>query len=147
MQRTRACFPFILAAVVLGCRAEPTSPLTGERYVLESIAGVAVPAPYFGGPNDNFRIVADTIALGGSGTGLRRTVYETVTPFERHAVETHFEYSVQATAIVIYFPCPANADCIAGPHLSGTLLAESMNITQSAGTLVPLVYRRLFPLD
>jgi hypothetical protein len=130
-----------------------TGPLNGDVYVLESIAGVKLPAPYFAGPNDNYRVVADTIAIGSSralnpaGKGERRTVYETVNPFERRGSNMAFDYIIANDKITITFPCPPNADCIAGPHLSGTIGDGSIVITQSVGTRQPLVFRRLFPLD
>ena len=147
MRRTHVLIGAIAVSLVLGCRGDVTAPLAGDKYILESIAGVALPAPYFNGPNDPYRIVADTIALQGGGGGLRRTVYEKGTPSDREAVETDFSYTLQGASIAIYFSCPPNADCIAGPHLSGTMTDATLNITNALGGLVPLAYRRRFPPD
>lgn len=134
----------ILTAAVAGC-GNGVAPLTGDIYILQSIAGVPLPAPYVNAP-DGSKIVADSIALDGNGRGTRRTTYDGPSINSRQF--TDLTYVQSGNHVDIYFPCPPNADCIPGPHLSGTITSASLTIDQSTVySLKPLIYARLYPPD
>lgn len=134
---------FIALLLVAGC-SNGTEPLKGDVYVLSSIAGVAVPAPYTKTPSANGLIIADTLAFDDEGFGTRRTYYEGANgPTDRHSSETRFSYVRNGDAVSITFVCPPNADCIPGPHLVGTFTFTSLTIDTSISTRVPLVFSRI----
>ena len=129
---------------LIACDGGPTQPpLHGEIYVLESIAGVSLPAPYAPNPEFSERIVADTFAFVDGESGIRRTKYEG----DAEVLDEEFSYSTSGESISITFGCPINALCIAGPHLTGTRTNASIIITHSVVTRQPLALRRLFPPD
>jgi hypothetical protein len=135
----RVLFGMLLLAA---CHA-PLAPLTGDVYVLRSIAGVPVPAPYPQNPANVDNIITDTIAFLSANIGERRTVYGSRSGVER----TKFTYTRNDSRVEIWFPCPANADCVAGPHIVGNLSSSDFvgDITRTSRG--PLVYTRLIPLE
>ena len=139
----RATSFLILTAALAGC-SNGVGPLRGDIYILQSIAGVSLPAPYVTAPNAT-RIIADSIGLDANGRGNRRTTYDRSSNSREF---TELTYVQSGNHVDIYFPCPPNADCIPGPHLSGTITNTGMTIDQSTVyALKPLVYARLFPPD
>jgi hypothetical protein len=144
VMRIRSIIVLLLGA---GCTGG-TEPLRGDIYVLQSIAGVAVPAPYTKTPSANGRIIADTLAFDIETFGTRRTVYEGANgPADVHSEEIRFSYLRTGDSVSINFVCPPNADCMPGPHLVGTFTATGLTIDTSALTRVPLVFARIMPLD
>ena len=130
----------IALVAVLGCTRDQ-SPLGRDFYALESVAGVALPAPY--APSSyNGLLVADSIAFREDGTGLRHWVYQDENSTARHAIEEDFNWSRDGNSIAITFICPAMALCIVGPHLAGTIDATTLTITDSKVTRQPLIYHR-----
>lgn len=146
----------------LACRAavDPDPFRTGQVFVLQSIAGVALPAPEAMNNACGSLVVADTLVLHDDGTGLRRTVQSVPSydgpvnpdtcepaasaPRERITVDNDFEYALNGTAIEVNYPCDdvsiVPADCIPGPHHSGTLSAQGLTFDVSNTGRAPLVY-------
>ena len=64
--------------VALGCRAavDPDPFSTGQVFLLQSIAGVALPAPESQNTACGSLVIADTLVLYDDGAGLRRTVQD-----------------------------------------------------------------------
>jgi hypothetical protein len=140
--------PFVLTlALACGC-GNGLAPLEGDIYVLRSIAGVSLPAPFVPNPIEGNRLVADTIALAANGTGERRTLQDGGVPGEPSRHRTELTYTRTAHRIDINFVCRDTGDCIGGPHLSGTITNAGITIDQSTVYAVkPFVYTRLFPPD
>src|SRR5687767_4569931 len=128
--KTRA----ILAALAFGAGCHDSlAPLAGDIYVLQSIAGVPLPAPHVENSIEDMRIVADTIALSANGRGVRRTVYSGYpAPHDPTRQEADLTYTRSGGHIEINYVCRDTGDCIAGPHLSGTITDGGMTIDQSA---------------
>ena len=139
----RLCLAVFL---VIGCRSE-TEPVSGRIYVMQSIAGQALPAPYAPNPDFNGLAVADTLALHEDGTGERRFVHEGDTPGSRIAERSDLTWTQSGPQITITLDCPPMALCIAGPHFVGTVASGKLTITQSLVTRQPLVYQYLYPPD
>ena len=140
----------ILLALVVGVAcSESTAPaLTGDIYILGSIAGVSLPAPYTASPSATGRILADTMAFRADGAGTRRTVYEGATgASDVHGQETNFSFTKTGDYVEVWFACPPNADCIPGPHFTGTLTNSTWTVETAVGFRVPMVFNRLFPPD
>lgn len=133
----------LLGILVLVACHSPLAPLTGDVYVLRSIAGVPVPAPYAQNPDYVDDIVADTIAFVSDDAGERRTAYGRKLGIDRDK----FTYTRSGTRVEIWFPCPPNADCVAGPHIVGDRSSSGFVADVSRITRAPLVYSRLYPLD
>jgi hypothetical protein len=142
--RFRVLISLLLAA---GC-SSGTEPLRGEVYVLLSIDGVSVPAPYTKTPSSNGRIIADTLAFDIETRGIRRTLYEGAGgASDRHESEERFSYLRTGDAVSITFACPPNADCVPGPHLVGKFAGTSLTIDTSMLTRVPMVFARVDRLE
>ena len=140
----------LVAVIVLaaGCGSVTDPPLTGDIYVLDSIEGVALPAPYSPNRDAMQRIIADTLALATDGSGTRRTAYEGgPDPTRPRREETAFSYTRSGDHIEIAFACPPTARCIPAPHLAGTITTTGITITTSVVLRYPLVFHRLFPPD
>ena len=149
MKRFSVMFRALVALLIVSaCDNDPLAPLSGDQYVLRSIAGVSLPAPYAPNPDHNERIVADTLAFQSNGSGMRRTVYEgNPDPAARRLEESTFNWIGQGDRVEITFTCPPDALCIQGPHLAGTRSNSEIVITESAISRHPLVFARRFPPD
>jgi hypothetical protein len=138
----------LFALVFAVACSESLAPLTGDIYVLGSIAGVSLPAPYTASPSVNGRIIADTMAFASDGRGTRRTRYEGANgPSDVHSEEATFTYTKTGDHVEVWFACPPNADCIAGPHLTGTLINATWTVETAVAFRVPMIFFRLFPPD
>ena len=149
-----------LAAV--GCRAaaEPDPFGTGRVFVLQSIAGVPLPAPEAQYAACGSVVVADTLVLYDNGSGLRRTVQDVPSyegavnpetcepaassPRKRITQQHEFDYRLSGSAIEVDYPCNdviiVMASCIAPPHHTGTLTAAALVFDVSSTGRAPLVY-------
>ena len=139
----------MLAAVSLlaGCR-ESLAPLQGDIYVLESIAGDPLPAPYAANQVSAHRILADTVALAANGTGVRRTTYDDDgVDGGSYLRSEEFTWVEAGGRVSVTYRCPPNAGCVPAPHLSGPRTNTALTFDQSAISMQPLVYRRMFPPD
>jgi hypothetical protein len=131
----------IAIAAALSCTKDQ-SPLGRDYYALQSVAGIALPAPYAQSTIYNGLLVADSIAFRADNTGLRHWVYQDENSTERHTVDTDFTWTRSGNDLTITFVCPPLALCIAGPHLVGTIDEVSIVITDSKVTRQPLIYQR-----
>jgi len=150
--------------LISGCRAavDPDPFRMGQVFVLQSIAGVALPAPEAQSSACGSLVVADTLVLYENGTGLRRTVQDVPSyegavdpvtcepaasgPRKRMTQENDFAYRLSGAAIEVDYPCNdviiIMASCIAGPHHTGTLSAQGLVFSASNTGRAPLVYLR-----
>ena len=150
------------ALTALGCRAatDPDPFRVGRVFVLQSIAGLSLPAPETFNTACGSVVVADTLVLYGNGTGLRRTVQDVPSydgavnpdtcepaassPRKRITQQQEFDYRTNGSAIEVDYPCNdviiVMASCIAGPHHTGTLTAEGLVFDVSRTGRAPLVY-------
>jgi hypothetical protein len=134
-----------LAALGFAACSDSNAPgLDGRVYVLRSIDGIALPAPYAENPQLDSRMFADTLVLRDDGTGDWRTVVEeSVGGAKQHVVETLTWTGT--TYIEIAFTCPPGADCIAPPHLAGDVTPGGILFTVSKVTRAPLDFQSVAP--
>ncbi len=132
----------LLALFVLAGCSSSLEPLDGDLYVLESISGLPLPAPYSPLGDVNSRIYADTISLASNGSGERRTLYDSFQGTKRFE-RAEFTYVRNANRVEIAFKCTDTANCVAPPHLSGDVSGSALAITESKITRLPLVFRRI----
>jgi hypothetical protein len=134
---------YALAVVAGSCRST-TEPL-GEVYVLRSIAGVPMPAPY--APNLEFsaRKIADTLFLGADGTGDAHTVMEESLGGRVFTFNEGVTYTRRGNDVEVSYECPPNALalCVAPPHLIGKVTATGIQFVESRVSRAPLVYERV----
>lgn len=116
--------------------------MRGDIYVLESISGRPIPAPYSFNPDFNDRIHADTMAFASGGVGERRTQYDSYQGTLRLDL-VRFTYTRTGDRVEINFECPPGAVCIAPPHLAGTISTTGLTITESKITRLPMIFRLL----
>lgn len=150
------------AAAAGGCRSgvDPDPFASGRVFVLQSIAGLALPAPEAQNAACGSLVVADTLVLYDDGTGLRRTVQDVPSytgavnpetcepaassPKKRITQQHEFGYRTSGTAIEVGYPCNdvvlVMASCIAPPHHTGTLSEGSLVFDVSRTGRAPLVY-------
>src|SRR4051812_24025985 len=115
------------ALLLISCKSTTAPPLAGAIYVLDSVAGVPLPARYSEVPSVGDVIESDSLALTSTGNGERRTHY--VTPEgEHHSFGATFTYTRMLDSIEIVFSCPPGALCIAPPHLAGRLSTSGLTI-------------------
>ena len=132
----------------------------GRVFVLQSIAGIPLPAGESQNDACGSVVVADTLVLYDNGTGLRRTTQDVSTyqgavnpetcepaasaPKKRITQQQEFEYRTSGSAIEVEYPCNdviiVMASCIAPPHHSGTLSGPNLVFDQSRTGRAPLVY-------
>ncbi len=133
----------LFAALLSVACTSSAAPLKGELFILQSIDGIPLPAPYAEDRLIPFRVVADTIALLASTSGERRVRVEIdnvgTTRFSREA----FDYVRNGDRMEISFRCPPGAVCVPPPHLAGTVTTESYLVDLSVISRSPLVYRRM----
>lgn len=133
-----------LGAVLLcGCNLDPD--VAGERYVLRSIAGIPLPAPYAQNPEHNARIIADTLVLHEDGTGEWRALIETSLNGPTHAARVELMYTQDGDDIAISFVCDDMGACIAPPHFVGEARSggDRIDFHLSRVSRAPLVYDRI----
>ncbi len=150
----------LLAAAValfaIGCGDDPLAPsLVAGTYVLQSVNGVALPAPtaYPTPPGDQATVIADTLRLTADGRGTIVTVQDYVMGDgdpSRQVGRSEFSFTTTEDGIEITFDCPPDvlALCAPGPHMvarygNGRLVATN----PLADFEVELVYSEVQPLD
>jgi hypothetical protein len=138
----RRLLPALGLALAAACSTEPALPLGRDYYALESVAGVALPAPYAPNPSYNGLLVADSIMFREDGTGHRQAVYQEENSTTRFNSSEALNWTRSGNRIEVTFVCPPTASCIAGPHLVGTLDGTTITMTESVVMRHPLVYRR-----
>ena len=145
---TAAALAAVSATLAAGCGGRGpfgAEEVTGTRYVLTSIAGRALPAPYAQNLALDDRVQAGTLTLGADGRGewtLR--IAEAATGRVRDSREP-FDYAWQGGGgrFAASFRCPDTASCIAPPHLFGRVAeGGGLVIDSSRVTRAPMLYVR-----
>jgi len=156
--------PPVLPLVILFVACSPsTEPTVLHRFALQSIAGIALPAPEAFNTACGSTVVADTIIFHSGNTGVRRSAMDVPSwtgavnpvtcepaassPRKRVVSRAEFTYRLVGTEIEIDFPCNDMASCIASPHLSGTMSMAALVFEISRIGRSPLVYTRVAPSD
>jgi hypothetical protein len=125
----------VLLSVAVGGCSDNT--LDGERFILISLDGYALPAVEFDNGDQRFVVEAETLVFSPAGRGHRsrrvrvedsgRITSTTLTG------SIDFTYELEGVDVTVTFDCPFNADCVAGPHLVGQRIRGNLRMTQRAG--------------
>lgn len=137
----RLITPALLLVAAAGCRDEDL--MNHRRFVLTTIDGAALPALEHETVTGRYYALADTIvftsATRGFHTHVTRVEPTIAQPIETVRASTEFTYEVNrytedsslpANTILITYVCGdgALADCLAGPHLSGTIVGNDLEL-------------------
>jgi len=150
----------LLAAAVaffaIGCGDDALAPFqVAGTYVLQSVNGVALPAPAgYPGPADGpITVIADTLRLTADGHGSIVRVEDypaTDGTAERVVHENEFSFQTIGHILVITYDCPPNALalCVPGPHMTAEPSGSGLVVTRLLGEIRPrLVYAQVQSLD
>ncbi len=139
----------VLSAAMLGCRDGTSPGQVSGTWVLERIGDDPVPSVIFRQGGTTVRILADTLRLGTAGRGRFVRIQAIVdadgnpSPAGPSRLETALRYTVHLSTVEIFYVCPINALCTAGPHLIGLRNGDRMFVEDA---LVPedvRFYRRV----
>jgi hypothetical protein len=131
----------VLAAVACGDGTGPT--LTdGDIFVLRSIAGVVVPAPWAPNPGATERMLSAALTLHEDGTGTWVAVVETAVSGPTVAWNNDVTWVRSGDHLEIDIECDDLGSCIPGPHLVGDLTETGFTVTESSVTRSPLIFER-----
>jgi hypothetical protein len=125
----------LLLAWLAGC-GSTTEPKANESaiYILQRVAGDALPAILANNEVGNIRVFADTILLAGDGTGSSSTTTEFIPTAPGipddgpESFSSHLHYRLGLDRLEISFDCPPGADCVGGPHLVGELRKDGLEL-------------------
>jgi hypothetical protein len=124
----------MLSTVFGGCAGNS---LAGERFILLSLDGYALPAVEFDNGDQRFVVEADTLVFSPNGRGRRgrRVRVEDAGGITSTTLtgSTDFTYELEGVDVTVTFDCPINASCVAGPHLVGQRIMGKLTVTQRAG--------------
>jgi hypothetical protein len=148
--RSAARIPVLLMCAGLAAACdEPLGPndIVGT-YVLQTVAGEALPAIVDSNSYDFLRVVADTLRFTADGRGTRAEVVESEpsnggAPTGPMRWEQSFRFSVAHGWIAITFDCPPNALCAAPPHVVARPTANGLRVDFALTSRVPQTYAGL----
>ena len=120
--------------------SEPAPTLNANGYVLQSIDGVPLPAPWAPSGTVTSRMRSATLTLHEGGTGTWHAVIEETPGGATITEDRDLTYVLDGTHLEISYQCNDLGSCIAGPHLVGSLTSHGLTITTSLVTLAPLVF-------
>ncbi len=133
------------AVVAAQSCGDANGPGLSERYQLELYEGAPLPAVAFeGGGVSSTVLGAEVLLLRGKGR-MTTTIRGVDSASPRGRIETQesaFTYTLDGVGISIYYVCPANADCIAGPHLIGQRIADRLMLARPTSSKSASIYRR-----
>lgn len=138
-----------------------TEPRVRDAFVLQSIAGEALPTLEYVNGACGTTLVADTIVLFEDGTGTRSTARDVPSyggavdpitcepaassPRQRSVTRAVFRYHLDGNAISFDFPCNDTASCIPPSVRAGTVSEDGLVLDAFYGVRTPLVYVPLAP--
>lgn len=147
-----------LVVVAAACSVS-TEPQVRDAFVLQTVAGDALPTPEYLNGTCGTMLVADTIVLFDNGTGQRRTARDVPSysgavdpitcepaassPRKRSYSRSDFTYHLDGDAITVEYPCSDMASCAPPPAFAGRVVADGLVLDVSYGGRTPMVYALL----
>ena len=135
-QCSRRLLPTVLVLLASACGDSSLAPGTlGQAYMLVDVASDPLPTTLYVNEIGTIRVIAQTIRFGPKGTGSLSQRTEIVPHAADQPREGPEEYTfgigwVQVKgSIEIEFDCPANANCLAGPHLIARVDGHALRAT------------------
>jgi hypothetical protein len=147
-ERLRLLALFLGAGLAAAC-TEPLGPdgvLGG--YALQAVAGQPLPAVVDSSSDFIVRVLADTLRLGNDGRGARVRIAEYryptgIAPTDTVRWDGQLGFRIVEGRIEMTFVCPADALCVAPPHIVAWRTSDGLRSSFDLGQRVPQDYRRL----
>jgi hypothetical protein len=123
----------LLVLLTLSCSDSLEPGTLGQSYRLDRVAGEALPTVLYTNELGTFHIISQFIHFGPKGTGslseTAQMVPHTGEPREPQESTSGIQWAEVDGRIEIEFDCPANADCLAGPHLIARIDGHALRAT------------------
>ena len=127
--------PTLLVLFAPACGDSVGPGTLGQEYVLVDVAGDPLPTVLYTNDYATIRVISQTIRFGPKGTGSLSETTVTVPHSPDEPREIRSEYTIGIGwvqvkgSIEIEFDCPANANCLAGPHLIARVDGHALRAT------------------
>lgn len=135
------------AAFPLGCGDSVGPHTLAGRYELVRYEGNRLPAITNQSPSGTSYVVGQRFVIGADGTGTVSIAGKTVDAAhpqgDAYSYSHPFTYRVRDNRIEITYVCPPNADCIAGPHLTGERLSGGLALSPPTSSKPASLYTRI----
>ena len=127
------CSATLLVFLTLSCSDSLEPGTLGQRYRLDQVAGDALPTVLYTNEVGTFHIISQFIHFGPKGSGslleTAQMVPHTGEPPEPQESTSGIQWAEVDGRIEIEFDCPANANCLAGPHLVARIDGHALRAT------------------
>ena len=123
----------LLVFLTLSCSDSLEPGTLGQSYRLHRVAGDALPTALYTNESGTFHIISQFIHFGPKGTGslteTAQMVPHTGEPHEPQESTSGIQWAEVDGRVEIEFDCPANVDCLAGPHLIARIDRHALRAT------------------
>ena len=127
------CSATLLVFLTLSCSDSLEPGTLGQIYRLDQVAGDALPTVLYTNEVGTFHIISQFIHFGPKGTGslseTAQMVPHTGEPHEPQESTSGIQWAEVDGRIEIEFDCPANANCLPGPHLIARIDGHALRAT------------------
>jgi hypothetical protein len=127
------CSATLLLFLSLSCSDSLEPGTLGQSYRLDQVAGDALPTVLYTAEVGTLHIISQLIHFGPKGTGslseTAQMVPHTGEPQEPQESTFGIQWADVDGRIEIEFDCPANANCLAGPHLIARIDGHALRAT------------------
>ena len=127
------CSATLLVFLTLSCSDSLEPGTLGQSYRLDQVAGDALPTVLYTNEVGTFHIISQFIHFGPKGTGslseTAQMVPPTGEPQEPQESTSGIQWAEVDGRIEIEFDCPANANCLPGPHLIAHIDGHALRAT------------------
>jgi hypothetical protein len=127
------CSATLLVFLTLSCSDSLEPGTLGQSYRLDQVAGDALPTVLYTNEVGTFHIISQFIHFGPKGTGSLSETAQMVPhagePQEPQESTSGIQWAEVDGRIEIEFDCPANTNCLAGPHLVARIDGHSLRAT------------------
>jgi hypothetical protein len=127
------CSATLLVFLTLSCSDSLEPGTLGQSYRLDQVAGDALPTVLYTNEVGTLHIISQFIHFGPKGTGslseTAQMVPHTGEPQEPQESTSGIQWAEVDGRIEIEFDCPANANCLAGPHLVARIDGHALRAT------------------
>jgi hypothetical protein len=127
------CSATLLVFLTLSCSDSLEPGTLGQSYRLDLVAGDALPTVLYTNEVGTSHIISQFIHFGPKGTGslfeTAQMIPHTGDPHEPQESTSGIQWAEVDGRIEIEFDCPANANCLPGPHLIARIDGHALRAT------------------
>jgi len=145
-RRLARSIALVCTTLLFGCGDSLGPGDVAGTYVLQRVAGDALPTLLYTTEFVKIRVFADTLRFKIDGRGSISTFRESEPvkgdgPSEPFRWQTGLSYRVVEDRIEVTFDCPPNASCVKGPHILLREARAGLVADFALGARLPLQYR------